>query len=48
MRHIHVVLEDQEAEALEKIKGERITTFLKKCYNLHPTSYNIIFTKNKE
>lgn len=30
---------------VEKIKGERITTFLKKCYNLYPSSYNIVFTK---
>jgi hypothetical protein len=29
----------------EKIKGERITTFLKKCYNLYPNSYNIVFTR---
>lgn len=30
---------------IEKIKGERITTFLKKCYNIKPNSYDIIFTK---
>lgn len=30
---------------IEKIKRERITTFLKKCYNIKPNSYDIIFTK---
>lgn len=30
---------------VEKIKGERITTFLKKCYNIKPNSYDIVFTK---
>lgn len=29
---------------IEKIKRERITTFLKKCYNFE-NSYNIVFTK---
>ena len=30
---------------VEKIKGERITTFLKRCYNIKPNSYNIVFTE---
>lgn len=30
---------------IKKIKGEKITTFLKKCYNIYPNSYDIIFTE---
>lgn len=29
----------------EKRENERITTFLKKCYNIKPNSYNIVFTR---